>query len=215
MSKGLLCITIVGASVSSASAEPTATKVEAPAPGTVSKTEGLEAWQRVYEVASHPRCANCHVGPSERPMWSGPSYGETRPHGMNVYAGESRIGAEYLLCSTCHVTSNGERGNPIPHAAPRVAGAWRLAPKEADWFGKSSPAICQQLRDPARNGNRTYQQLAQHLDHDVILHWAWNPGGGREPAPHSLTAHIKDILTWGAAGMPCPDDKTAKADPTP
>lgn len=67
-----------------------------PAPGTVDTATGLEAWDRIYEVASHPRCSNCHTGASDAPMWSGPSYGKTRPHGMRVRAGESRIGAEYL-----------------------------------------------------------------------------------------------------------------------
>lgn len=185
-----------------------AAKIKVPPAGSITKAQGLEAWARIYEVASHPRCANCHVGASERPMWSGPSYGRARPHGMNIYAGASRIGAESVLCSTCHVdaTATG-RGNPVPHAAPRVVGAWRLAPVEADWYGKTSEEICEQLRDPARNGNRNFEQLAQHLGHDRILHWAWTPGGNREPAPRTLQDHIDDVLRWGSAGMPCPGDE--------
>ncbi|MEL7416903.1 MAG: hypothetical protein AAGJ92_13545, partial [Pseudomonadota bacterium] len=71
-------------------------------PTAATRAEGLAAFDRIFEVASHPRCSNCHVGDDNLPMWSGPSYGQTRPHGMNVNAGESRIGAETLLCSTCH-----------------------------------------------------------------------------------------------------------------
>ena len=168
--------------------------------GTVTKEEGLASWQRIYEVASHPRCSNCHVGNDNYPMWSGPSYGKPRRHGMNINAGVSRIGAETLLCSTCHMNETSE----LPHGAPGVEIPWRLAPVEAEWFGKTSQYICEQLRDPERNGNRTYLDIAKHLDHDVILHWAWNPGGTREPAPYSLQEHINDILSWGAAGMPCP-----------
>jgi len=169
---------------------------------------GLAAWARIYEVASHPRCSNCHVGADNLPMWSGPSYGETRPHGMNIDAGQSRIGAEYVLCSTCHVNAAAtQRGNAQPHAAPRVATLWRLAPVEAEWFGKSSQEVCNQLRDPERNGGRSYQELANHLGHDVILHWAWQPGGTREPAPYSLREHMDDILEWGAAGLPCDGDE--------
>ena len=177
-------------------------------PAHASKEEGLAAWKRIYEVVSHPRCANCHVGPSKRPMWSGPSYGKTRPHGMNVNAGESRIGAEHIPCSTCHAYRSGSHNTP--HAAPQVAANWQLAPIEADWFGKSSEYICAQLRDPDRNGNRTFRDLAHHIDHDVILHWAWSPGGNREPAPYSLDDHINDILVWGVAGMPCHNDKEIK-----
>ena len=165
--------------------------------------EGLAAWDRIYQVASHPRCANCHVGESERPMWSGPSYGKARPHGMGIRAGESRIGAEYIPCRTCHVT-NETGGNDMPHGAPQVAAAWQLAPVEADWFGRSSIEICAQLRDEDLNGGRTFLEIADHLGHDVILHWAWEPGGDREPAPFSLEEHTQDVLIWGAAGMPCP-----------
>ncbi|MEM6310251.1 MAG: hypothetical protein AAF754_09385 [Pseudomonadota bacterium] len=177
------------------------------AEGAVSKEQGLAAWARIYEVASHPRCSNCHVGASDRPMWSGPSYGKTRPHGMNIRAGDSRVGVEYVPCATCHVDiSTTGRANSAAHAAPMVAAAWRLAPKEADWFGKPSLEICTQLRDPNLNGGRDAMDLAAHLDHDVILHWAWQPGGGREPAPYSLQEHINDILAWGSAGFPCQGD---------
>ena len=176
-----------------------------PKPGEVDTATGLEAWDRIYEVASHPRCSNCHTGPSDVPMWSGPSYGSTpRPHGMGIRAGASRIGAEHLICTTCHAVS--ETPQTLPHAAPRVPAAWQLAPVEADWFGRSSEFICAQLRDPARNGGRDFVELANHLGHDVILLWAWSPGPGREPAPYSLKAHVRDMLTWGAAGQPCPQD---------
>lgn len=166
--------------------------------------DGLAAWNRIFEVVSHPRCANCHTGPSDRPMWSGPSYGKTRPHGMNIRAGDSRMGVEYVPCATCHVTVGPEAQNDgDAHDAPRVADAWRLAPVEAHWFGQSSFDICVQLRDPQRNGGRSLSELAAHLDHDVILHWAWNPGPGRQPAPYSLEEHIQDLLSWGASGFPC------------
>lgn len=182
--------------------------IDPPEEGSVTQEEALEAWSRVYEVASHPRCSNCHVGPSNRPMWSGPSYGRTRVHGMNINAGESRIGAETILCSTCHTTKHEDyaNANMTPNAAPRVATDWQLAPVEAEWFGKSSVEVCNQLRNPDLNGDRTFLAIAEHLDHDLILHWAWNPGGGREPAPYSLQEHVNDVLVWGVGGMPCPND---------
>jgi len=183
-------------------------EITPPAEGSVSQEQGLEAWSRIYEVASHPRCANCHTGESDRPMWSGPSYGKTRVHGMNIQAGKSRIGAETLLCQTCHTTKNEDwaSANETPHAAPRVAMNWSLAPVEAHWFDRTTEQICAQLRNPDTNGNRDMLQIAEHLNHDLILHWAWAPGGGREPAPYSLQEHVNDILAWGVAGMPCPQD---------
>lgn len=179
--------------------------INPPPAGSVSREDGLEAWARIYEVTSHPRCSNCHVGANNIPMWSGPSYGETGPHGMNINAGVSRIGAEYLQCGTCHAYREGI--NDIPHAAPQVAMNWQLPPPEAAWFGKSTTEICNQLRDPDRNGGRDFEEIASHLDHDLILHWAWNPGGGREPAPYSLQEHVNDVLAWGVAGYPCENDE--------
>ena len=177
------------------------------AEGSITAEDGLASWQQFYEVASHPRCSNCHVGADNRPMWSGPSYGKTRVHGMNIQAGESRIGVEALICSTCHTTLSqaDPEANAIAHMAPKVASAWQLAPVEAEWFGKSSGYICNQLKDPARNGGRTIREVAAHLDHDQILHWAWNPGGNREPAPHSLQETMDALMKWAAAGTPCPD----------
>ena len=183
--------------------------IDPPAAGSVSREQGLEAWSRIFAVASHPRCANCHVGESERPMWSGPSYGKSRVHGMNIQAGASRVGAEHVLCMTCHTTKleDWEKANSTPHAAPRVAMTWALAPVEAHWFGQTSEQICKQLRNPETNGNRDTLDIAEHLNHDLILHWAWSPGGGREPAPYSLQEHVNDILMWGAANTPCPADE--------
>ena len=170
-----------------------------PAEGSVSLEEGLKAWARIYEVASHPRCANCHVGDDNLPMWSGPSYGKTRPHGMNINAGESRIGAETLTCSTCHTAHN----TPIAHGAPGNE-VWHLPPVEMQWFGKTSSEICAQLKNPETNGERTFLELAAHIGHDELVHWGWKPGIGREPAPFSIKEHAIDILQWGVAGMPCP-----------
>jgi len=189
-------IGVRGAAFCLALAAPAAAEVDLTPPASATQAEGLAAWARIYEVASHPRCANCHVGASDVPMWSGPSYGKTRPHGMAIRAGDSRIGVEYIPCATCHVTDIAERGNPAPHEAPRVA----------YWFGQDAVTICTQLRDPETNGDRDLTDLAAHLDHDVILHWAWNPGGGREPAPFSLQEHVTDLLTWGTAGFPCPTE---------
>lgn len=206
--KTALSILVALGCASWALAESAAIDLTPPAAGSVTKAEGLAAWSRVYDVASHPRCANCHTGPSDRPMWSGPSYGTPRVHGMNIQAGQSRMGIERLACATCHTTkdSNWDNANAQPHAAPRVAAGWALAPEEAHWFGRTSEQICAQLRDPDLNGGRDMMALAAHLDHDVILHWAWAPGGNREPAPYSLQAHVNDILAWGVAGMPCPQD---------
>ena len=39
-------------------------------PGSVSQVAGLEAWQRIEAVVTHPRCANCHVDAGGIPIWT-------------------------------------------------------------------------------------------------------------------------------------------------
>ena len=174
--------------------------------GEVSAEDGLAAWDRIFAVASHPRCSNCHVDESNVPMWSGPAYGKTRPHGMNINADNSRIGIESVPCSTCHVQSTSL--NTIPHAPPHTGHAWMLAPVEFAWWGKDSPSICDQMRDPARNGGRDGAGLVEHILHDAeikaFITWGFNPGGGREAAPGTMQEHLDDMVLWTAAGMPCP-----------
>jgi len=162
----------------------------------------LAAWASVYEVFSHPRCANCHVA-DDRPRWSGPSYGlepgDWRYHGMYVHAGESRIGAETVMCSACHSSENAD----VPHGPPGND-VWLLPPPEMVWFEKSSAEICAQIKDPARNGGRTLAEVADHVGHDSLVLWGWEPGPGREPAPGSPGETVAALEAWAAGGAPCP-----------
>lgn len=167
-----MCV-VASTMIGTAAAEGENVIIAVPPAGSVSVADGLAAWARIYEVTSHPRCANCHVGASGVPMWSGPSYGSTRPHGMNIQAGVSRMGAEYIPCQACHL-SRETGANDRPNMAPQVAMTWMLPPAEAEWFDKSTEEICAQLSDPERNGGRTHLDIARHLDHDLILHWAWS-----------------------------------------
>ncbi|MEW6640981.1 MAG: hypothetical protein AB1586_10790 [Pseudomonadota bacterium] len=162
--------------------------------------QGPQLWSKIYEVFSHPRCANCHVGPDNVPIWSGSSYGpKPRPHGMNINAGMSRIGAETIACGTCHGLHNSQ----VPHGPPG-AQEWLLPPPDMQWFGKSSAEICAQIKDPARNGGRTIDKIAEHIAQSEVVHWGWAPGPGREPAPSSAAQLVEFVREWGAAGAPCP-----------
>src|SRR3974390_3045491 len=86
---------------------------DALAAGSVSRAEGLEAWKRIEAVVTHPRCANCHVDAKAIPIWWPAGESRSRVHGMNIHGGESRIGAETIHCSTCHMTSTAPN-DPAP-----------------------------------------------------------------------------------------------------
>lgn len=165
------------------------------------ESDGDGLWAPIYEVFSHPRCANCHVGPDNIPRWSGEHYGGSKPHGMAVTGGPSRIGAESVLCSACHTAKN----SPVPHGPPG-APIWLLAPVEMQWWDKSSQAVCEQIKDPQRNGGRTLAEVADHIAHDPLVLWGWEPGPGREPAPYSPSEVADFIRQWEAAGAPCPTE---------
>lgn len=176
-------------------------------PGSVSRAAGLEAWQRIEAVVTHPRCANCHVDTRGIPIWTPAGETGSRAHGMSIHAGLSRIGAEAIACSTCHMTST-LPNDPAP-APPRAGIPWQLAPVEFLWYGQSGAEICKQLRDPARNGGRDVVGLLDHLRHDASLGGfiprGWEPGAGRSVPPGTFEDHVKDLAEWGAAGQPCPE----------
>lgn len=179
-----------------------------PKTGEATLTEGNAAWERIFEVVTHPRCINCHVGPDNIPLQQLAPDQPSQPHIMAVNAGPSRIGAEGLSCKTCHTTST--RPNTVPNAAPHTGMDWKLAPVEFQWVEKTSDEICAQMRDPARNGGRDAESLIEHITHDAevigFITWGFNPGARREAAPGGMQAHLMDMAVWTAAGMPCPQD---------
>ncbi len=160
---------------------------------------GLKAWEGIYQVFSHPRCANCHT-PDDRPRWSGPHYKtKFKNHAMNVRRGEDGMGNTGLRCTTCH----GETNSPKLHGPPGAHG-WITAPEEMAWFAKSSEAICEQVKDPERNGGKTLEEVAIHVRNDKLVAWGWDPGPGREKAPGSAEATFEMLQQWIAEGAPCP-----------
>lgn len=177
-----------------------------PEAGTVLPEAGLVAWDKIHTILTHPRCLNCHVGADHVPLW-GTIEAPGRIHGMAINAGESRIGVETLPCNACHQTST--RPNTVPHAPPHTGMDWRLAPVEFQWTDRSSAEICNQMRDPDRNGGRDAVELIEHILHDAeligFITWSFAPGAGREAAPSGLQAHLEDMAIWTAAGMPCPE----------
>ena len=54
-SVSIVCMSAISASVMAADET---VAIEPPAEGSVSQEQGLAAWSRIFEVTSHPRCAN-------------------------------------------------------------------------------------------------------------------------------------------------------------
>jgi mono/diheme cytochrome c family protein len=160
--------------------------------------DGLEHWSKLYEIFSHPRCANCHVEDG-RPMWSGAHYGVTRKHPMLVRGEPGTVAYASRQCIGCHTARN----SPVLHGPPGAEG-WQIPPPAMTWFAKSSADLCSQIKDPQRTGGRDLAAIIEHVRKDELVHWGWKPGPGREPAPYSVDEAITFLEAWAKAGAPCP-----------
>jgi hypothetical protein len=80
---------------------------------------------------------------------------------------------------------------------------WHIAPIEMAWAGKSLREICEQIKDPKRNGGKSMEQLVEHMAEDTLVGWAWAPGVGREPAPGSQKEFGELIRAWVESGAAC------------
>jgi hypothetical protein len=144
-------------------------------------------------VMLHPRCANCH------PDGDSPYQGlQPQAHYPPVTRGPEDKGVVGMQCTTCHQDHNLELA--------RVPGApdWHLAPREMAWVGKTPHDICEQVKDPKRNGGRSLAQLVDHNAHDKLVGWGWNPGSGREPAPGTQEQFGAIVQAWVDTGAECP-----------
>jgi len=147
------------------------------------------------KVMTHPRCVNCH------PVGDRPTQGESatsRPHQPPVTRGTDGFGSVAMRCASCHREANFDPAGMPGHAH------WHLAPQSMAWQGKTAGEICVQIKDPARNGNRTIAQVIEHMSHDSLVGWAWSPGAGRTPAPGTQAQLAALLDAWAASGAACP-----------
>jgi hypothetical protein len=148
-------------------------------------------FSEVAKVLTHPRCLNCHPA-SDRPTQAN----DLHPH--------EPFARRDLPCVTCHTDRNFTLHERASYQSIPGHPRWMMAPIEMAWQGKSIGAICQQLKDPERNGGRDLALLHEHLAHDDLVAWGWQPGVGREPAPGSQALLGELIQAWIDSGAQCP-----------
>jgi hypothetical protein len=145
------------------------------------------------KVLQHPRCVNCHPA-TARPRQTD----SRRLHLPHVVRGTDGHGAPGMRCGTCHPANNFDQAG-IPGNAH-----WHLAPASMTWEGRSLGQICEQLKDPARNGNRDIAAILNHVVTDSLVIWAWSPGPGRTPAPGTNALFGELLRAWAETGAECP-----------
>jgi hypothetical protein len=157
------------------------------------QARSIALFEEAGKVLQHPRCVNCHPA-GDRPLQGD----RIQPHQPLVVRGKDGRGASGLVCATCHASANFD--------VARVPGDahWHLAPASMVWEGKTLGAICNQLKDRKRNGNRDIAAILKHVATDSLVQWAWNPGPGRTPAPGSNQAFRALLQAWAETGAHCP-----------
>lgn len=157
------------------------------------EARAVALFKEAGKVLQHPRCLNCHPS-GERPLQTD----AMRPHEPLVVRGEDGHGAPVMGCNTCH-----HRDNYNPAHVPGHP-QWHLAPLEMAWVGKSLSQICEQLKDPARNGGKSLAAVVQHSAEDSLVGWGWSPGVGRTAAPGTQQRFGELMRAWADAGAHCP-----------
>jgi len=144
----------------------------------------------VMSVLRSPRCSNCHPT-DDRPRQTDLQ----TVHGLGVVRD-----ATVQTCSSCHHDVNNEYS--------RVPGAphWELAPASMGWIGLSDVELAEVLLDPAMNGDRSHEELIEHMTDDALVLWAWDPGEGREPPPVPHDEFVAALNAWFDAGAPIPTE---------
>ena len=164
-------------------------------PRTTTPERGWQAFEDIAGVLQSPRCVSCHV-PGDAPLQGD----QGRRHNMNVKRGSDGRGTAALHCTACHQRENSE----LLHAPPG-APDWRLPPPamRMAWQGLTPQALCETLKDPARNGGRDLAALEDHLRSDAIVAWGFHPGPGRQPPRLTQAELLARFVQWKDAGAPC------------
>jgi alcohol dehydrogenase (cytochrome c) len=198
-------VEMIGASLKSMLSEDNPQASNSAPPGYVYKappTGGSPQWKAVYSVLTSPRCINCHT------ITNYPRQRDIRyPHIYSVVRGTDDQGAPVARCVSCHLS-----GNNATRGIPGAPG-WQLAPTSMAWesapgIPMTGPELCNMLKNPLLNGDRTLKDLLVHVQTPLVM-WAWDPGTRwngepRTKPPLSYVEFIRAFGEWAAAGGECP-----------
>ncbi|TLP82135.1 hypothetical protein [Maribacter sp. ACAM166] len=160
--------------------------------------ESEEAYGQMMDVLTHQRCMNCH------PNDNIPKQGDDRhAHYFGLARGKDDTGFEATNCTTCHQSENNDYSG-VP-GAPH----WSLAPASMGWEGLTRTEIAERLLDKSTNGNRSHEELVEHMTEDELVLWAWTPGVDANGEPRELPPVSKDkfkkaVKSWFENGAVVP-----------
>jgi hypothetical protein len=151
----------------------------------------VAAFRQMTTVLRNPRCMNCH------PAADFPRQGdEGKRHDMSVARGPDNRGVTGMECQTCHQAVN---VGVVPGAP-----GWELAPRSMAWEGLNDHDLAEVLKDPAKNGPRSLEQLYDHMANNELVGWAWHPGGQRAAPPLTREEFARAVREWIDTGAVSP-----------
>ncbi len=115
---------------------------------------------------------------------------------MFVQRGSDNHGVVGMECETCHLDVNVDR---VPGAP-----GWELAPRSMAWEGLNDHDLAEALKDPAKNGPRSLEQLYDHMANSELVGWAWHPGGQRDTPPMTREQFARAVREWIDTGAVSP-----------
>lgn len=166
------------------------------------KERSIALFGEVAKVLNHPRCLNCH------PTDNYPRQGDDmHRHMFNVQRGLDDKGAVGMRCVSCHGPKNNEiTGVPgVSEPDDPNKSRWHLAPLSMGWIGLSDAELGKRLLDTEMNGGMTPEDLLEHMEHDPLVLWAWDPGSGREKIPISHEDFVEIVTEWVETGAHVPN----------
>ncbi len=194
----LSAIIFISSALISSRYNPHISKNESPSSGKNKKKESIEAFLKVYEVLTHPRCMNCH------PAGDIPLQGEdSHLHSMEPTRGLDGKGLFAMKCMNCHL-SEGMEGENMPPGSPN----WHMPPADMKMVfeGKSANELALQIVDPKQNGNKSMKDLIAHAD-DELVKAGWEMGGNRELPPLTYEEFKQEWIKWIETGAYAPPAK--------
>jgi hypothetical protein len=163
------------------------------------KARSVALFEEMTKVITSPRCINCH------PRDDHPRQGDDMHlHRPAVVRGVDDTGAPGLHCDTCH----GQEQTAFVGSPGSIPGheGWRLAPLSMAWIGFTHKEICEELKDPKRNGNRSLADIVNHHLTEPLVASSWQHGDvNRTPLPADHATFGALTRAWVDSGAACPD----------
>ena len=73
------------------------------------------------------------------------------------------------------------------------------------WVCGWAPArLCALIKDPKATNGKDLPAMFEHVSHDKLVLWGWDPGVGRAPVSVPHKEFVAAFKTWLDAGAPCP-----------